>query len=343
MPRYSLTYAGGRYFDRTVALETGEVRPDGIELNYVTVDTTQLFYRMARHAEFQASEMSASTYLMMRSRGDDRLIAIPVFPSRAFRHSQVYVNLNSGISRPADLVGKKVAVDEYQMTSALWIRAFLQHDYAVTPDMIDWWMGGLTTPHFEERLAHKLPRGVSLSRIPSDKSIEGMLGAGELDAFVTGAVPHLFHQPSSPIGRLFPDYRKVEEDYFHRTRLFPIMHVVVLRRDVYEAHRWVAASLLDAFERAKAAGYHRLVDLSALSIMHPWIGGEMDALRLDFGGNPFTYGFQQNLGVLEALTQYSYEQGLSVRKLDPQELFAEETLQWSPEALGLSDVNPAGG
>ena len=334
-----LTYAGAPYLDRMAALQHGTVQPEGVDLNYLVVGNVgELFRRMAQFAEFDVSEMSMSTLMVMTAQGDHRLVAIPVFPSRGFRHSQVYLHADSGITRPEDLAGCNVGVPEYQMTAALWQRAFLQHDYGVAPADVRWWTGGLRTPAYVERHRHDLPDGVTLDRIPAGKTLEAMLDAGEIDALATAVAPEPFRDGSPNITRLFPDYRTVEEDYYRRTGFFPVMHTVVIRRDVYEANRWLVVSLLDAFEEAKAQSNERLRDLDSLPVNHPWIAAEIDRVIELFGRDPFTSGYAENLALLEAMTQYSYEQGLSGRKLDPEELFAPEALAWSPGPDSLAEL-----
>jgi 4,5-dihydroxyphthalate decarboxylase len=331
MATLSLRYAGAAYLDRTRALERGDVRPDGIELEYVHfADVADLFRVMATDPEFDASEMSLSTYLVMLTRGDRRLVGLPVFPSRAFRHSQVYVNAAAGIGEPADLAGRNVGVPEYQITAAVWIRAFLQHDYGVGPDRMRWWTGGLSAPGGEERLPHDAPPGVTIERIGGDRTLESMLAAGELDALVTVRPPEPFLDGSGRVVRLFPDYRSVEEAYFRRTAIFPIMHLVVLRRDVYEAHPWAARALVDAFEESKRRGRARLGEFGTLAVMHPWLPAELEAVAALFGGDPFAYGVEPNLAVLEAFLRFSVEQNLAAHAVSPSDLFAPETLGWQP-------------
>lgn len=329
MNALSLRYAGVSYLDRTRAIERGEVQPDGVELSFVEFTRVgDLFRRMVQDAEFEVAEMSLSTLCMLVSRGDDRLVGIPVFPSRAFRHSQIYVHRSSGIREPADLAGRRIGVPEYQMTAAVWIRAHLEHEYGVPPSAIRWQVGGLKTPEYQERLSHGVPDDVTLERIPADRALEPMLAAGELDGMIHAHAPDPFREGNPDVVRLFPDYRAVEADYFRRTRVFPIMHTVVVRRDVYEASPWVARALLDAFEESKRRGRARLRDMDTLAVMHPWLADEVDTVTEAFGGDPFAYGFGANLHVLEALAGYSHEQGLSARRVDPHEVFAPETHDW---------------
>jgi 4,5-dihydroxyphthalate decarboxylase len=326
MGRLKLTYAGEDHFDRTKLLQTGEVSPPGIDLTYVVVGVRDLFRRQAQFAEFETSEMSVSTMMMMISRGVDRFVGIPVFPSRHFRHRQVYINTRAGIDRPEDLTGKKVGVPEYQMTAALWIRAFLQHDYGVLPEGIEWYYGGLNSAGYAERMRHETPPGLRLEPIPPDRTLNELLETGELDAITASQPPLHFREGSPNVRRLFEDYRMVERDYFGRTGFYPIMHMVAVRRDVYEANRWVPVSLLEGFAESRRRAYEQMHDPDTPPVTHPWWHDEIADLDRLFGGDLQRYGFENNRAILEAMTQYSYEQGLSTRKLDPEELFAPETL-----------------
>ena len=294
----------------------------------------ELFRTVAQDPEsFDAAEMSLSTLTMMVSRGDDRLVGLPIFPSKAFRHSQVYVNAASGIEKPEDLRGRRVGVPEYQMTAAVWIRAFLEHDYGVSPRDVRWFTGGLHTPQYQERLHHEPPPGVTIDLIPAGTTLLEQLDSGELDALTTAQAPKPFVDDTGRVRRLFPDYRAVEEDYLRRTGLFPIMHTVSLRRSLYAEHPWVARALLDAFEEAKRVGRARLRNLDTLAIMHPWAAAELDELKepfARFGGDPFAYGIEPNRHVLDALLGYSHEQGLSDHRVEIADLYARETLDWTP-------------
>jgi 4,5-dihydroxyphthalate decarboxylase len=215
------------------------------------------------------------------------------------------------------------------MTASLWQRAILQHDFGVDPRDLEWWYGGEHTAHYEEKYPQRAPDGVSLNLIPADKSLVGMLDSGELDALVTASVPGPFRAGSPNIDRLFPDYVAVEREWFRRTGFFPIMHIVVLKRDVYEANQWCAVALLEAFCEAKRRALERMHYLGALAVALPWLSNSLDEVNDLFGGDPFAYGFQRNRAILEAMTQYSFEQGLTDRELRPEELFPPETLEHS--------------
>jgi 4,5-dihydroxyphthalate decarboxylase len=282
---------------------------------------------VAQFAEFDAAEMSTCSYFMMAGRGDKRFVALPIFPSRSFRHSQVYINFKAGIRRPQDLSGRNVGILDYQMTAALWIRAFLQHDYGVTPDKVRWWTGGLYTPEFAERMPMTPPAGVHLKRIPEHETLEGMLLSGKLDALVTVEPPRSFLAGSPDVARLFPNYREIEKEYFLRTGFFPIMHLVVLRRDVYEKNRWIAVSLVEAFETAKQVGKARMHYQGAYAVALPWLNAEMETVESLFGGDALPYGVAKNRKILEQMVVYAHEQGFTDHKLNVDELFAIETYQ----------------
>jgi 4,5-dihydroxyphthalate decarboxylase len=327
-----VTFAGVSYFDRTRALELGEVAPAGIDLDFKVFHPNELFRRVAQRAEFDVAEMSTSTYMMMLADGDDRLIAIPVFLSRAFRHNMIFVNTEAGIDRPEDLRGKTVGLEEYQQTASLWVRAILEHEYGVAPSEIEWIQGAFEQPGYEERRPHDSPEGVSLRQVPEGKAIAELFEAGEIDAVLTFN-PHRFRDAGPRIRRLFPDYHAVERDYFERTGFFPIMHTTVMRRDVYEENPWAAVSMLEAFVRSKRLGSERLGYIGALAVTLPWIEEHLAEVAALFGGDPFPYGFAQNRAILEALTSYSYEQGLTSRKLAPEELFAPETIDHPADGM----------
>jgi 4,5-dihydroxyphthalate decarboxylase len=331
--RLALTYAGCDYWDRTRALMDGSVRPAGIELTYVAGYPRDLFRRMAQYAEFDASEMSLSTYIAMVARGDTRFVAIPVFPSRNFRHGYVFVNRRAGIAQPQDLRGKRLGVPEYQMTAALWIRGFLQHDYGVAARDIEWLTGAMDEHGFDERYPLALPPDIRLKAIGKGQALERMLETGEIDALIMAARPRLLTDAGGPVGRLFADPVAVEQDYYRRTGLFPIMHTVVLRRDLYERHRWIATSLYEAFELAKRAGRERLRVTGPLAVALPWLPAHLEEIERVFGGrDPWVYGIEDNRIVLETMVRYAIEQGLAARAVALDELFARET--FVPPAIG---------
>ena len=295
-------------------------------MNFETVEISELFRRMAQHVEFDVAEMSLSTYMLMLGQGDDRLIGIPVFLSRAFRHSRVFVNSDAGIGRPEDLAGKQVGTPEFQMTAGLWIRGFLQHDYGIMASDMWWFHGGSDEPVYAERRHHDAPPGVHIGQIPKDRTLADMLETGELDALITAADPEPYRRGSPRVRRLFEDPWAVEREYFQRTKIFPIMHLAVMRREIYDQNRWLAVSLLNAFIESKRLGMERLRLTGVLPVAIPWLEADIEELDEMFDGDAFPYGFTQNRHVLETATTYAHEQGLTPRRFEPEELFATETL-----------------
>ncbi|MCL5960024.1 MAG: ABC transporter substrate-binding protein [Chloroflexi bacterium] len=309
------------------SLKDGEIKPEGIELTYLPLEPEEIFWRMVRNEEFDVSEMSMSSYLVDRTSGKSRFIAIPVFVSRVFRHGCIYINTDSGIEKPSDLVGKKVGVPEYQVTAAVWIRGILQHEYGVPPEKIQWFRGGMEQPGRKEKLDIRLPANISLHSIPSGRTLTAMLESGELDAVAGPRIPSTFGQPSSKIRRLIPNYQEVEMDYFRRSGIFPIMHTVVIREEIYRQNRWVAQSLFKAFCQAKEYCYEQMYEISAIKYTLAWLIAELERERELMGPDPWPYGLEANRKTLETLLQYEVEQGLIGKKPELESLFAETTLE----------------
>jgi len=326
MNKLRLSFACWDY-DRTRALADGTVRPDGIDLTYLSLPVEETFFRMMRGREFDASEMSLSSYTASLNAEDPPFIAIPVFPSRFFRHSCIFISAKSGIRRPEDLKGKRVGVPEYQMTAPVWIRGILSDDYGVKVTDAQHFSGGEEEPGRDEKLKIQVPPSIKLQPIPGDKTLSRMLADGELDALVTARAPSTFTSRPTDVKRLFPNYVEVEKEYYRRTKLFPIMHTIVIRRDVYKANPWVAQSLYKAFSAAKAKAYELYNQTAALPAMVPWLTAQIEEAKREMGEDWWPYGLEPNRKVLDTFLRYHHEQGLSKRRLTPDELFAKETLQ----------------
>jgi len=314
-------------YDRTRALADGSVQPEGIDLNYLNLHVEETFFRMLRHREFDVAEMSLSSYAMSIARDDPPFIAIPVFPSRFFRQSCIFVSAKSGIREPKDLIGKRVGTPEYQMTAPVWIRGILQDEYGIDPASVDYYTGGEEEPGREEKLKLELPAKFKVKRIAATQTLSQMLADGEVDAMHTARIPSTFQTRPGTVRRLFENYVEVERAYFRRTKIFPIMHTVAIRRDVYRANPWIAQSLLKAFVEAKRRVYENLYTTSALTTMLPWQIAEVEDVRQEMGEDWWAYGFDYNRHVLDTFLRYHHEQGLSKRRLRPEELFAPETLE----------------
>ena len=313
-------------YDRTRALIDGTVAPDGLELVYLSQPVEETFFRMMRYREYDASEMSLSSYVASLNQENPPFIAIPVFPSRFFRHSCIFVSAKSGIRKPEDLKGRRIGVPEYQMTAPVWIRGILSDDYGVKVTDCEHFSGGEEEPGRDEKLKIAVPPSIRLKAIPGGKTLSRMLADGELDALVTARAPSTFHKEPDKVKRLFPNYVEVEKEYYRRTRIFPTMHTVVIRRDVYATNPWIAQSLTKAFTEAKARAYELYRQTAALPAMVPWLVAELEEARREMGEDWWPYGLEPNRKALETFLRYHHEQGLSKRLFKPEELFARETL-----------------
>jgi 4,5-dihydroxyphthalate decarboxylase len=326
MSRLRLNLACWNY-DRTRALADGLVQPDGIDLNYINLEVEETFFRMLRNREFEVAEMSLSSYTVSLGQEKPPFIAIPIFPSRFFRHSCIFVSAKSGIREPKDLIGCKMGVPEYQMTAPVWIRGILQDEYGVAADAVDYYTGGEEQPGREEKLKLSLPANFRMHAIGPDKTLSQMLAEGEIDALQSARAPSTLHSRPTDVKRLFENYTEIERAYYRRTKIFPIMHTVVIRRDVYEANPWVAQSLCKAFTLAQRHTYEGLMQTAALSTMLPWLVSHVEETRREMGDDWWAYGFAANRHVLDTFLRYHHEQGLSRRRLAPEDLFAPESLE----------------
>jgi 4,5-dihydroxyphthalate decarboxylase len=324
--RLALTLACWSY-DRTRALFDCRVRPDGIDLTCLDLPVEETFFRMLRHREFELAEMSLSSYVVSLFADDPPFVAIPVFLSRFFRHSCIYVNAAAGIERPEDLIGRTVGTPEYQMTAPVWIRGILADEYGVAPDAVTYVTGGEEQPGRSEKLKLELPPNFRIEPIGPTQTLSQMLADGEIAALQTARMPSSFVRHPDKVKRLFENYVDVERDYYRRTKIFPIMHTVVIRRDVYEKNRWVAQSLYKAFAAAQRDTYEDLRQTAALKTMLPWLTAHVEDARREMGDDFWPYGFHANRAVLDTFLRYHHEQGLSKRRLQAEELFAPETLE----------------
>jgi len=315
-----LSLACGPY-DRTEALRNGVVRPEGIDLIYVPIQSPpEIFARMVTNASFDASEMSCAHYFSHRARGNFPFVALPVFPSRMFRHGFIFVNATSGIRGPEDLEGKRVGVPEYSQTAAVWIRGLLQHEFGVKLETIRWYAGGVNAPGRPDALVNLPDADVSIERV-MDRPLNDLLVDGEIDALIGARRPSAFGLDPR-VQRLFPNYREMEREYYRRTGIFPIMHTVVIREDTYRQHPWVAESLYKAFVQAKEWCLAQMKFSSALRYTLPWLHADLEEMSEIFGTDPWPYGVQANRNTLQTLGDYLVEQRLVRKPLTVDELFA---------------------
>ncbi|MFM1815597.1 MAG: hypothetical protein RLZ98_2292, partial [Pseudomonadota bacterium] len=300
-------------YDRTRPLIDGSVKPKGIKLDFDILRPRVTFQRMLDTQEFEASELSLASYTALVARGDCPFVAIPVVMSKLFRHSCIYVREGSGIERPEDLKGKRVGTSQYSSTGLVFMRGMLQHEYGVKSEDMHWHMGGLR--HFVEKplIPLNLPPEIRLDFLEEGQTLETMLDAGELDALLSLYIPQMFLDGSPKIRRLFPNYHEIEQDYYRRTRICPIMHVVVIRKDIYEANPWIAQSLYDAFSEARDIAVEALYDTDALRVALPWLIAYVEDSWRHFGKDYWAFGVEPNRPTFEAIGQYVFEQGLAPR------------------------------
>jgi 4,5-dihydroxyphthalate decarboxylase len=312
-------------YDRTRAIADGRIRPEGLEVDSISLPPEETFFRMARFREFDVSELSLSSYVVSCRHPERPFVAIPVFPSRSFRHSGVYVRAGGGIERPEDLRGGRVGVAEYQLTANVWIRGILAERHGLPVRDVTYVTGGLEDPRRVEKLALELPPEIRLEPAPAGQALSALLAAGELDAIYSPRAPSTLGDGG--VRRLFEDFQAVERTYLEETGIFPIMHVLAIRADVYEAHRWIARSLLKAFTAAKDEALASLREVAALKTSLPWTAAHVEEARALLGEDWWPYGLGPgNRRVLEAFLAYARDQGLAGDDLSVDSLFAPETM-----------------
>lgn len=324
MPEIELNIACWNY-DRTRPLIDGRVRPEGINANIQVLRPREIFPRMLDNQEFHASEMSLASYISLKARNECPFVAIPVMLSKLFRHSCIYVRTDAGINKPSDLRSKRVGIRQYGATAVVFMKGMLQHEFGVLPEEIRWYMGGQDDPAPAPLIPLDLPEAISMTFIPENKTLAQMFEAGELDALFAIFVPKAFRDGSPNIARLFPNFKEVEQDYYRRTGIFPIMHTFVIREDVYQQHPWVARSLFKAFREARDLAIDDLYDSDVLQVSLPFLLDHVEETWRVFGKDYWAYGVEPNRPTLDALCRYVVEQGLAPRIVTPEELFSVST------------------
>ncbi|HEV8306678.1 MAG TPA: 4,5-dihydroxyphthalate decarboxylase [Methylomirabilota bacterium] len=322
MRKVPLTLAISDY-DHVRELTSGAIAPEGIELTCLNLTVEEIFYRFVSFREWDVSELSMAKYVALVSQGDASLAAIPVFPSRIFRHSAIYVRRDGGLRQPTDLAGRRVGVPEWAQTAGIYTRGALMHQYGLRLEDVDWYQAGVNQPGRQEKVDLRLPPGVRLTPV-RDRTLDQMLLAGELAAVITAHPPTSFKAQHPDVARLFPDVVSVEEAYWRATGIFPIMHVVAIRRDVLAAHPWVAMNLYRAFEEAKRRSMARTLDWSAPRFPVPWVTEHAARSRALFGEDFWPYGVDANRPTLEAFLRFACEQGVAHRPVGVDELFPPE-------------------
>jgi 4,5-dihydroxyphthalate decarboxylase len=316
-------------YDRTKALFDGRVGIEGCDINPIIIEPEEAFHRAFRDQDFDITEISISSHTMTTARGDNPYVAIPAFVSRVFRHSGIYIRTDRGIKTPADLKGKTVGIPEYQITANVWIRGILQEEYGLDPASILWRRGGTEQPGRNERSPIQLPPDIEIKQIPADRSLSMMLESGEIDAVFSARAPSCLSRGAPNVARMFPNFREVEADYFRRTGIFPMMHMIGIRKSLVEQHPWLPVSVYKAFIEAQRIAMQQVQDIGQLWVSLPWSVAEYEATVALMGKDYWSYGVAENYHALDTLTRYSFEQHLSSRKVAVEELFAPSVLDLS--------------
>lgn len=325
MANLRLSIAMGDY-DRTRPIHDGRVKIDGVDPVTMLLSPEEMFFRAFRHQAFDISELSLSSYCVKQAAGENPYVAVPVYLSRAFRHSSVYIRTDTGISQPADLKGRRIGIAEWQLTANVWVRGVLE-DYGVKPSDITWVCGGMHTPGRPEKIAIQVPAGVKMESAPPDSTLDEMLRSGDIDGFIGPRSLRCFDEGHPHVGRLFDDGFKVASEYYEQTGIFPIMHVLGIKREIADANPWLPGALLKAFVQAKAVAQEALRDTSATKVTMPFVEDTLTAARRLLGSEIWTYGVPGNERTLNAFLALHHAQGLSERQLSIEELFHPATYE----------------
>ncbi|WP_404863511.1 ABC transporter substrate-binding protein [Georhizobium sp. MAB10] len=325
MTDLKLSLAMGDY-DRTRPIADGRVKIDGVDPTCMLLSPEEMFFRAFRHQAFDVSELSLSSYSISVARGDPHYVAIPVFLSRAFRHTSVYIRTDKGIKKPADLKGKKIGIAEYQLSANVWVRGILEDAYGVKPSDIAWVRGGMNTPGRPEKIKVDLPADIRIEAAPEGATLNQMLIDGTIDGFIGPRAPMCFDEGFEKVDRLFPDTHAAEE-WYRETRVFPIMHVLGMRRSLADAYPFLPGALLKAFSEAKAMAQKALSDTSATKVTMPFVEDNLRRAGVLMGSDIWTYGLNGNRETLATFLDYHYRQSLSPRKVEVEELFHPATLE----------------
>lgn len=325
MTKLQLSVAMGDY-DRTRALYDGRVQIDGVDPVFMLLNPEEMFFRAMRSQDFDIAELSFSSYLVKHSRGESPYIAVPVFLSRAFRHTSIYVRRDR-IKTPEDLKGCRIGVPEYQLTAIVWARALLEDEYGIKPSDVTWVRGGIDTPGRPEKIKLELPANVRLESAPEGKTITELLDEGEIDAFIAPRPPGVQALRNPAVGWLFDDPTAVAKDFYRRKRVFPIMHVVGIRNALAQQHPWLPGAVVKAFTQSKAAALEALGDTSATKVTLPFVEEQLHAARALMGQDYWSYGVAQNQPTLETFLRYHHSQGLSPWQVPLSEVFHPATYE----------------
>jgi 4,5-dihydroxyphthalate decarboxylase len=326
MSKLKLSVAMGNY-DRTRPLVDGDVQIDGTDPIYMLLSPEEMFFRAFRDVAFDISELSLSSFAVKTAAGTNPYVGVPVFPSRAFRHTSIYIRTDRGITSPADLKGRRIGTPEYQLTAAVWARSLLHEEYGVKPADITWVRGGMEDPGRPEKIPLQLPADVRLESAPADTTLSQLLERGDIDGIVGPRAPSSFERGDSRVAWLFTDPAHTAAEYFRKTRIFPIMHVIGIRRELAEQQPWLPMAVFKAFAEAKNIALARLVDTSACKVTLPFVEETLRGARTLMGPDFWSYGVAPNRHVLDHFLHHHHAQGLSPRRLQVEDLFHPATFE----------------
>ncbi len=326
MGKLALSIAIGNY-DRVRPLFDGQVQIDGVDPLFMALEPEEIFFRAFRGAQFDVCELSLSSFAIQTARGENPYAGVPVFPSRMFRHGSIYIRTDRGIRAPADLRGRRIGLPEYQLTACAWARIILEEDHGVAPHEIRWVRGGLEQLGRVEKISLELPSPVFLEDAPPDRTLSLMLETGEIDGLISPRAPSCFQRGHPSIGRLFPDPAAAARASYGRTKIFPIMHLLGVRRPLAAAHPWLPGALLKAFTEAKDRAMAALADVGSPKVSLPFVEDMLISARALMGHDYWSYGLEPNRHVLDTFLRHHHAQGLSARRLMPEDLFHPTTLE----------------
>ena len=307
-------------YDHFRDFRLGLVRAEGIEATWLTLGHHEIFSRFTFNREWDVSELSFAKFMAQVTRDDADIVGLPVYASRLFRFASIYVNRSKGIKTPQDLRGKRVGVPEWAHTAAVYMRGWLAHDAGVALADIDWVQAGTNEAGRIEKVELTLPKGVRLTAAP-DKILSGMIASGELDAVIIARPPNSFREKHPDVVRLFPDHEAMEQRYYAQTRVYPIMHVIALRKAILDGAPWIARNLYNAFLESKRRSLERLLDPAVSRYPVPWLANYAARMQAQFGGDPFPFGIEANRPTLELFLRYTYEQGIAHKLVKPEDIF----------------------
>lgn len=314
-------------YDRTRPIYDGRVQIDGVDPVCMLLSPEEMFFRAFRHQDFDVSELSLSSYCVTVANRGPHYFAIPVFLSRAFRHTSIYIRKDRNITRPEDLVGKRIGIAEYQQTANVWVRGILEQDYGVKPSDITWVQGGMDTPGRPEKIKLDLPDDVHIESAPAGATLNDMLVSGDIDGFIGPRWPRCFDEGHQHVGRLFEDSIAAAAEHYGRTGYFPIMHVLGVRRSLANAQPWLPSAIMKAFTEARDIALAALKDTSATKVTMPFVEDNLAAVKKLMGEDFWSYGLADNATTLDAFCEMHYRQGLSSRRLAVDELFHPATCE----------------